>query len=91
MDPGCLHKNSKKVDERGRMQRFMIERGDPCYLHQLTNVQRQYPSRDEFESECVESPFWLLDTHGSRQSAFLTVSLSHEEKNLDITSRAMAG
>ena len=29
MDPGGLLKNSQKVDERGRMQRFMIERGNP--------------------------------------------------------------
>ena len=29
MDPGGLPKNSKKVNERGRMQRFMIERGNP--------------------------------------------------------------
>ena len=28
VDSGGLHKNSKKVDERGRMQRFMIERGN---------------------------------------------------------------
>ena len=29
MDPGGLPKNSKKVTERERMQRFMIERGNP--------------------------------------------------------------
>ena len=29
MDPGGLPKNSKKVNERGCMQRFMIERGNP--------------------------------------------------------------
>ena len=29
VDPGGLPKNSKKVDERGRMQRFMIEQGHP--------------------------------------------------------------
>ena len=29
VDPGDLPKNSKKVDERGRMQRFMIERWNP--------------------------------------------------------------
>ena len=29
MNPGGLPKNSKKVDERGGMQRYMIERGDP--------------------------------------------------------------
>ena len=28
VDPGGLH-NSKKVYKRGRMQRFMIERGNP--------------------------------------------------------------
>ena len=29
MDPRGLHKNSKKVDERGCMQKFMIEQGKP--------------------------------------------------------------
>ena len=29
MDPGGLPKNSKKVNERGCMQTFMTERGNP--------------------------------------------------------------
>ena len=29
VNPGGLPKNSKKVNERGCMQRFMIERGNP--------------------------------------------------------------
>ena len=29
MDPGGLPENSKKVNERGCMQRFTIERGNP--------------------------------------------------------------
>ena len=28
----CLYKNSKKVDERGRMQRFMTEWRNPCSI-----------------------------------------------------------
>ena len=29
VDPGGLHKNSTKIDERGCMQRLMIEHGNP--------------------------------------------------------------
>ena len=29
--PGGLPKNSKKVNKRGRMQRFMIDRGNPLF------------------------------------------------------------
>ena len=41
MDPGGLPKNSKKVNERGCMQRCMIERGNPLstdlWVKPLTN------------------------------------------------------
>ena len=41
MDPGGLPKNSKKVDERGCMQRFMIERSNPlCSIFGKTSDER---------------------------------------------------
>ena len=35
-----LHKNSKKVDKCGRMQRFMIERGNPLCSVFSENLRR---------------------------------------------------